>query len=218
MVLGLAIMAVGVVFTLDNLGILRADDYLRFWPVALILVGVIKLVDSASTGVGHVSAGLWIIGGGLLLLDSLGKVAIGDWWPLFLVLIGGYIAWQALARPGLRRASRDDTGETLSGFAVMGAVQRASQSDDFKGGDLTAIMGGCEIDLRKARIASGEAVIDTFAFWGGIEIKVPEDWQVICQGLAIMGGFECKTRGPDDASQRLIVTGLAVMGGVEIKN
>ncbi len=218
MVLGLAIMVVGVLFTLDNLGVLHADDYLQFWPVALILVGIIKLVDRGLSGPGCVSAALWILGGTLLLLDSLDKVAIGDWWPLFLVLIGGYIAWQAMLGPPRRRSSRDDSGETLSGFSVMGAVERASQSDNFRGGDLTAIMGACEIDLRKAKIASGEAVIDTFAFWGGIEIKVPEDWQVICQGLAVMGGYSCKASGPDDATQRLVITGLAIMGGVEIKN
>jgi hypothetical protein len=74
------------------------------------------------------------------------------------------------------------------------------------------------VDLRDARIESGEAVIDTFAFWGGIEIIVPEDWQVACKGLPLMGGFEDKTRGAPDAKQRLIVKGLAIMGGVEIKN
>ena len=62
-------------------------------------------------------------------------------------------------------------------MAILGGVNRGNNSRDFRGGDLTAIIGGCEIDLRQAAI-NGEAAIDMFAMWGGIEMKVPEDWAV----------------------------------------
>ena len=82
-------------------------------------------------------------------------------------------------------------------------------------------MGGCEIDLRQASIAPGtEAVIDVFAFWGGIEIKVPEDWTVITRVVAVDG----RRRGQDARAaagaphKRLVVRGFVVMGGVAIKN
>jgi predicted membrane protein len=79
-------------------------------------------------------------------------------------------------------------------------------------------MGGCEIDLRKAGIAADPAVIDTFALWGGIEIYVPDDWEVVNRGFAVMGGFEDKTKRPVEPKGRLVVTGFALMGGVEISN
>jgi predicted membrane protein len=79
-------------------------------------------------------------------------------------------------------------------------------------------MGGCEIDLRNAQI-NGEAAIDVFAMWGGIEIRVPENWTVIGRVTPLMGGFEDHTRAPQAASaHRLIVRGMVIMGGVEIKN
>ena len=103
-------------------------------------------------------------------------------------------------------------------MAVLGGVNRGNNSRAFRGGDLTAVMGGCEIDLRQAAI-EGEAVIDVFAMWGGIEIRVPENWSVVGRVTPILGGYEDKTRPPRDAgTQRLIVRGMVIMGGVEIKN
>ena len=42
-ILGIIIIAVGVILTLDNLGYLYADEILRYWPVGLIAVGASKL-------------------------------------------------------------------------------------------------------------------------------------------------------------------------------
>jgi predicted membrane protein len=79
-------------------------------------------------------------------------------------------------------------------------------------------MGASEIDLRKASIEGAEVVLDTFAVWGGIEIRVPTDWTVESRGVAVMGAFEDSSRRPDDGRKKLIITGYAVMGGVEVKN
>ena len=50
-------------------------------------------------------------------------------------------------------------------------------------------MGGCEIDLRHASI-DGEAVIDIFALWGGVELRVPPDWTVVSRVTPILGGVD----------------------------
>jgi predicted membrane protein len=100
----------------------------------------------------------------------------------------------------------------------MGGLQRATASRDFGGAELTALMGGCKIDLSRAQIASGEAVVDVFAMWGGIELTVPEDWTVICRVVPVMGGIEDQTVPPALERQRLVITGLVFMGGIGIKN
>jgi hypothetical protein len=80
-------------------------------------------------------------------------------------------------------------------------------------------MGGHDLDLRPARIASGPAVIDLFVWWGGVDIRVPQDWKVSCEALPIMAGIEDQTRPPaGEAKGHLILKGLVVMGGVEVKN
>ena len=58
-----------------------------------------------------------------------------------------------------------------------------------------------------------------FAMWGGIEMRVPEDWTVSRRVTPLLGGVEDKTRPPQGASaHRLMLRGFAIMGGVEIKN
>ena len=97
-------------------------------------------------------------------------------------------------------------------------LSRGSNSPAFRGGDLTAVMGGCEIDLRQAEI-NGDAAIDVFAVWGGIEIRVPENWSVAFRVTPILGGVEDKTRPSLGASaHRLTIRGVVVMGAVEVKN
>jgi predicted membrane protein len=107
----------------------------------------------------------------------------------------------------------------VNAFAVLGGVQQSNNSQDFRGGESSAIMGGCEIDLRQASIQEEEAVINTFAMWGGIKIKVPPTWNVIVQGVPFLGGFDDKSVKPADRSaKRLVVKGTAIMGGVEVTN
>jgi predicted membrane protein len=107
----------------------------------------------------------------------------------------------------------------LSATAVLGGVKRLNNSQDFRGGDATAIMGGCEIDLRAASITvPHEPVLEVFAMWGGIQIRVPPDWTVVSRVDPILGGFEDKTAQPKDESKRFVVRGTVVMGGVEVKN
>jgi hypothetical protein len=101
----------------------------------------------------------------------------------------------------------------------MSGIERKNSSQDFRGGDATAVMGGCDIDLRGARIQGGQAIVDTFALWGGVGLKVPEDWRVSGEVIPLMGGFEDKTKPPaGEAKGHLIVRGIAIMGGVEVTN
>jgi predicted membrane protein len=217
LVMGLLIIAIGTLFMLDNLGVLEARHYVRYWPAALIVAGVLKLWQSRGGG-GAFGGILFIVAGIWLLLESFRVVTISfrDLWPLLLVLFGASLVWRGLR--GGRARGNTDAHSTISALAVLGGVHRGNNSRGFRGGDLTAVLGGCEIDLRQAAI-DGEAVIDVFAMWGGIEIKVPEDWSVSSRVVPLLGGFEDKTRPQRGAAtHRLAIRGFAIMGGVEVKN
>lgn len=218
LMLGLLILLLGVVFTLDNLDIVAARRFLTYWPLGLILIGAAKLWQ-VRTGHGRATGGiLFIAAGGWLLLDNLDliDVSLFAFWPMLLVVAGAVIVIQSIRRPRLPADTASE--QTVNAIAVMSGVNRGSNSTRFRGGELAAFMGGCEIDLRQAAI-HGEAVIDVFAMWGGIEIQVPEDWTVIGRVTPLMGGFDDTTRPPKGATEhRLIVRGVVLMGGVEVKN
>lgn len=215
---GLFVVAVGILFTLQNMGLLDADDYVGYWPVILVAVGLLKLWQSKDGAGGTFSGMLLTVAGTWLLLEHAAVVRISFWdlWPMLLVFFGAYLIWQGASTPRTRAVS--DQRDSVTAVAIVGGVSRGINSRSFKGGDVTAIMGGCELDLRQAAI-DGEAVIDVFAMWGGIEIRVPEDWTVIVQAIPLMGGVDDQTRPTQGAARhRLVVRGFVLMAGVEIKN
>ena len=161
----------------------------------------------------------------VLLLDSLTGSGFHPfrYWPLILVFIGGLLVWQALTRSfGQEKEEREqDASSYVRSLVILGGVERANHSQDFRGGEVTAMLGGCEIDLRNASIIADQAVLNIFALWGGIGIRVPEEWTVVVEGFPVLGGIADKTRPSRDADvhpQRLVIRGMVIMGGIELKN
>ena len=217
-IFGFTVIVLGVLFTLDNLRLIHASDYIRYWPVVLIVVGASKVWQTRS-GIGNPIVGfLFMLFGTWLLMNHLGYIRRDAWdfWPVLLIFAGAMIMWTGI-RGRQARAAATDPSATLNGVAVLSGVQLQSNATNFRGGELTAFMGGCEIDLRKAAI-NGDAIIDVFAMWGGIELRVPENWVVINKVTPFMGGVEDKSHQPANAEHRLTIRGLVIMGGVEIKN
>jgi len=216
-VLGLLLVAVGVVFTLGNLRLIEAHRFLRYWPLFVVAFGLTQALDARR----RVSGALWAAAGAWMLASNLGWATVSFWdlWPGALIaLVGAHVAFGGLGRRD--RGSWPGTSSRRNHMvAVMGAHQLKNDSPEFEGADMMAVMGGCELDLRHATPRDGEALIDAIAFMGGIEVKVPRDWHVVVRGIPFMGGIVDETEPPaEDTGKRLIVTAFAMMGGIEIKN
>ncbi len=228
-VFGLLIIFFGAVFTLNNVGVIDSDEYIQYWPAFIALYGVVQIFER-QTSAGRFWGGFWIVVGSIWLLNNLDitHVHLWEYWPLILVVIGvGMMRGTFTHRRRFRRftgaiaseSKGTDEDSFINAVAILGGYKRSSNSQDFRGGELTAIMGGAELDLRDASIQQGDAVLDIFAFWGGAKIRVPDDWTVVLQGIPILGGFEDKTRPPKvSTGKRLVIKGMAIMGGAEIDN
>ena len=233
-VFSVAIIALGVLFLLDNLGILRFYDVFRYWPAILIALGVVRLVDSRGTG-SLVAGGLLTGIGALLLLDNLGLIVF-DWrifWPAILIALGILMLFRTThttpwgpnpqdSASGPGQAPPQQPG-TLHIYAMFNGVDRRIDAQDFRGGEIHALFGGVEIDLRGAVMAEAQATLDLSATFGGVDIEIPATWLVESHGTAVFGGFSDETIPPsfDPAAPpppKLILTGYAMFGGVTVSN
>jgi len=267
LVFGLALMAFGTLFFLDELHIVDFDDILRWWPLIPLAVGLTMIARPTGVGSRVFGALLSIFGVWQLAYDfDLIDVEFWDAWPLLLIGAGAWVVWRALSGdetifaassappPGAAHSAAGfapssgaadavpggaatpaagpsaagaagasppgemSAADTLSSFAFLGYSEKGSTSPRFQGADVTAIMGGCKIDLRGAGTDEDGAVIDAFAFWGGIKILVGEDWVVTNKVLPLLGGLDDRSRAAPGASKQLLVRGTVIMGGVEVAN
>ncbi len=218
LVIGVSLIAAGVLFTLDNFGIIEIGNLWRFWPVVLVAVGVTKLISrSLLSGLALVTVG------GLFLARNFGMLhfRLSYLLPLIFVFIGLRIVFAQ--RPGARTwDATTNPGGTLNEWAVFGGGERRIVSPNFQGGQANAVFGGFNLDLRESRMAGDHAVIDVFCFCGGGELRVPEDWNVILKVVPIFGGTDDKSRhvvsDPAHPKKELLVTGFILFGGLGIKN
>jgi predicted membrane protein len=216
-ILGIGVVAVGVILLLDNFGVMDAEDVFAFWPLLLVLIGISHFLRPRGSR-RYVAGSIFIFIGLVILLSNFGLIPfdIFDLWPVLLVILGLSLIVKPFRRRGI--TIDEDTG-VFEATAILGGANRRLSAEDFRGGDAMAIMGGCDIDLRDCGSEGGPAEIDTFAFWGGIEIKVPQDWEVQVKGTAILGGYGDDTRtAAGEGRKVLVITGTAIMGGVDVKN
>ena len=222
LLLGVFIIVIGGLALLDNLRLFNTRDILQFWPTIFILVGALKL-SQANSRSGYLIGGGLITAGVVITLNRLGIInfRMRDWWPLFLIGAGLVVIFKDksskiadMLKPSSTPITSDSSVDIV---ALMSGNQGNVASSDFRGGSITAIMGGVELDLRNASIQT-EAVLNLTAFWGGIVLKIPSDWTVVNNGMAFLGGIEDSSVPGMNAGKRLVITGMAVMGGVEIKN
>jgi predicted membrane protein len=245
-IIGVCLVLAGVVLALDHLGLLYANHLLRYWPAALIVLGLVML--QRREGQSALRALVLIVVGGWLLLNTLGLVSLDLWEffvPLLLVFFGARIMMHnqgsgsgasrnlpgtgsptGTTPPGQGPSAFDSVsigaGEPVhaSLFAMLSSSKRRWGKSIFRGADTTAFMGGCELDLRDALMSTGElAVVDVFVIMGGVTIFVPPHWTVSQEVVPLMGGVHDKTHSvPSNPAQHLLVRGTVVMGGVEISN
>jgi len=226
---GIVVLGLGVLWTLDNLGLVDSERVLEWWPLLLVAFGLSKLLGR--DGARPLAAALWVGAGLWLLGHNLGLLpwGLGDLWPLLLIVLGVSIIRRAMRGPrtvdagpraGGSTAGSDAPGaDSFSCTAVWAGVDRTVTSQSFRGGDYTAVMGGGKVNLHGARPIPEGAVIDVFIAMGGMEILVPEDWQVVNQLHALMGGIDdSRNVVPLQGGPVLYLKGTVVMGGIEIKN
>lgn len=212
---GLIIVGIGAGFMLDGFHVYDFSSAIGdWWPSLIIVIGLISWLNNPRQF-------LWpltIVVAGVLLqlreLDVLDFNVSGVIWPAVIIMVGLSLVFQRSGRK-MPKAVNDDAVDM---FVAFSGLEAKNQSDSFAGGKITALFGGATLDLRKAKLTD-KATIDIFAAFGGVEIRVPEGWQVKTGGLPLFGGWDNKAEIPEDKkAPTLYIQGTCLFGGFEVKN
>lgn len=226
-VAGLLLIVLGAVWVLHNLDMLNFRLN-AWWPLILIAVGLVHMANSRRL----TEPGAWImilLGGAFLLTTNhiLEWDEIWKYWPVVLIVIGLSIVFGRHGRHKAHVSSYEsediDLGPSgdgiIRGTAIFGGVERRITDKNFKGGTISAVFGGAEIDLRSAGLSEKGAVLDVSVIFGGADIKIPESWILELHPSVILGGVSNKTSNREESTgQRLVIKASAIFGGVDLKN
>jgi hypothetical protein len=231
-----------------ELGLLPAQVRLvDFWPLFLVFVGLASLLRARGV-VAALFALVFVLLGGLLLARNLGFLNVlafpaARFWPVLVVLLGVAFlvrAARGAQRPGPPTDSPTDAGpaaragtdwgarhgslttedDRLDKQITLAGAEFKIESQEWKGGELGVTAGGVEIDLRYARLDPEGALLDVRIVMGGVDIRVPDTWQIKCDVTPLLGGADDSTRSTQGSTSApvLRVVGSVTLGGLSIHN
>lgn len=208
---GVVVVAIGIGFLLDSLGLITFGSILSvWWPLILVFAGIVGLING-----GNPTGPLITLAVGVILqLWRLDILEVNIWaflWPAILIVVGISMLLGRVGAPSETADSHVDV------FAAFGGNERRVRAKKFQEGAMTALFGGTKLDLRETELAENARVQVTVAF-GGTEILVPRNCAVSFSGLPLFGGWQDKTEHPADPTSHLHVTGTIAFGGLEVKN
>ncbi|QDH77539.1 hypothetical protein FKX85_00170 [Echinicola soli] len=117
-------------------------------------------------------------------------------------------------------AFTSEQSDMVNSQALFCGIQKRILSKNFKGGKVSAIFGGTEIDLTQADL-SENAVLSVEVAFGGVKLLMPPHWDLKMGVTNIFAGVEDKRMYPQstgESNKVLTITGTVLFGGLEIKS
>ena len=222
-IIGVILVLAGLFLVMRNTGIFPSSiEHIIFsWPMLLVAIGLVMTL-----GASEKTAGIIVMAvGGFFLIPAIFREtfhAYNMFWPSIFIIVGViFIAtkhrgWNSVTSKGVIGDDYIDYVNIFSGG------ERQVTSDNFKGGKVTAIFGGLELDLTKAKLAPGRSELEVACRFGGATFIVPDDWLVTIEITPVLGGFsDSRKLSPGrtvDPSKQLVIKGAVVFGGGEVKS
>ena len=216
--IGLALLVIGSLFLVDHL---VAFPFHKSWPAILMVIGISNFLVNPRSWV--VSAGL-IVAGVILLLGTLNvlDVSIGILWPVLLLILGAVILFgggrRRSRRPRTQNATRAAGTSDLNISAFFAGSEQRISDQSLRSGQVSAIFGSAEVDLRGTTLEGDAASIEATALFGSLRLRVPNDWAVDVQTTNMFGSFESKRVQPTDPKARLSILATSTFGSIELSD
>ena len=221
--IGVVLVIAGAFLILRNTGIFPdfIDNVIFSWPMLLVTIGLVMTLSSTDKTAGIIVMAV----GGFFMIPLVFRETFhmyNMFWPAIFIIVG--ILFIVSRRKGFSGGgSKGITGDDYIDYVnIFSGGDRQIVSQNFRGGKISAVFGGIELDLTKARLAPGRNEIEIACVFGGATIIVPDTWFVTIEVTPVLGGFSDSRkltpgRTVDPASQ-LVIKGAVVFGGGEVKS
>jgi len=222
-IIGVILVLVGLFLVLRNTGFFPdfIDNVVFSWPMLLVGIGLVMTLGASEKTAGVIVMAV----GGFFLIPMIFREtfhAYNMFWPSIFIIIG--ITFIVSKRRGWNKAtSAGILGDDYVDYVnIFSGGERQIVSESFKGGKVTAIFGGMELDLTKAKLSPGRNELEIACIFGGATFVVPDDWNILIEVTPILGGFnDTRKLTPGrtiDPSKQLVIKGAVIFGGGEIKS
>jgi predicted membrane protein len=240
---GMILIIVGACLLLQRLD-LDLPHWVFSWQMILITIGILLGFKQNFRGGGWIAM---IAVGGIFMAGEILQWPYDTArfiWPVALIVVGlmvmlkrNYTIEKRYCKTEKRNYKTADFSNIKNSYgssvqdldgddyvyasAIFGGANKVIISRDFKGGAVSSIFGGTDLNFMKADI-NGTVELEITAIMGGCEIIVPSNWTVKVDITSIMGGVE-DNRSMDllsaaDKNKVLVLKGSCIMGGVDIKS
>lgn len=221
---GVAIIALGLIFGLNALGLFNFNIFFDgWWTLFIIVPSVISLFTEKDkiASLGFIATGI------ILLLAAQDVFSYDVAWKVilavFLVVAGLTIIIKSTfhnkndqeVEKKVKEAEKD--GKTMdSQMAIFSGSDRVYKDETFQGSNLVAIFGGAKLNLKNAKFDK-DTVIKAFTLFGGIDIIVPDDVKVKLKSGFIFGGFsDDRKNATEKGKYTIYIDAAGGFGGVTI--
>jgi len=232
------LICIGSLFLLFNLNILpnTLRPIILSWQMLLIILGIWNMTSkkNPTAGIIMIVFGAFFLYPkiGILLPYSIFNLNISTFWPVMLIIIGLVLIAnhnkKSSERKRLNRtqfnSQTDDSDRTayLDKSIMFNSSEQIILSQNFKGGDANIMFGELIIDLRKAKLAEGNYLLELNAMFGSMAVYVPTDWTVEVQGSSFLGSFDDKRYAMNTeniaSGSILVIKGNTMFASIDIKN
>ncbi len=161
-------------------------------------------------------------------------------WPIVLIVVGVYFITQSAGKKKRQTLNAHNDRQTewgdiplsdghtfvesdddyVDSTSIFGSDKKNILSKNFRGGEITNVFGGSEVDLTQADI-QGKCVLEVTAIFGGATLIIPSNWIIRSEAVTIFGGISDKRKMAvlnDQPHKTLIIKGTVLFGGIEIKS
>lgn len=210
---GVIFIALGILLGMHQLKWLPFDLFFDgWWALFIIVPSAVSLLTEPNKG----GSLIGLLFGVFFLLSAQDILAFDLLWKLILPVAVMLIGLHLLINIRPKKQEPCATADTARCVAVFSGQELRYDGQPFHGGEAVAVFGGVDVFAAGAVITT-DCVMNATAVFGGVEVHLPSDVNVVVTSGGLFGGVENKRRLPPvEGAPTVYIRASYVFGGVDI--